>query len=199
VAIILYFQCYFTAYWRIAMTILKHLKLRSLDLALYPDAFLSIKEETITFPLWNTTGQMVGYQQYRPNRPKKSKILTLSERRYDTKITRHDGKHVALTAFGLHLLDSTKKELFVVEGIFDAVKLHSLGLNCLALLSSDIGYLKSWLTSLGYIIIPVCEGDEAGLKLLSLATTHKSFILPKGKDLGDIKKRKIKKMFFEFI
>lgn len=181
------------------MTILKHLKLRSLDISLYPDAIVSEKEGTITFPLWNTCGQMVGFQQYRPNRPKKSKILALSERRYDTKVTRHDGKHIALTAFGIPLLDSSKRELFVVEGIFDAVKLHSLGLNCLALLSSDIGYLTSWLSSLGYIIIPICEGDEAGLKLLTLSTTGEAIILPKGKDLGDIKKRKIKKMLKKYI
>ena len=159
---------------------------------------ISEEEECVTFPLWSLSGCMVGYQTYKPYAEKKGKELI--KRRYYTKLTRADGKHVALTAFGLHLLPTSKrKPLFVVEGIFDAAKLHKLGLPCLALLTSSTEYLKSWLWSLGFEIIPICEGDEAGLKLSTLSTSGRSIFLPEGKDLGELSEKETLKFVEKYI
>lgn len=180
------------------MTILEHLKSRDLEISLYSDIIIS--EDAVVFPLWTLSGRLVGYQQYKPFQPKKSKTLPLEERRYDTKITRYDGKHVALTAWGLQLLPKSKRTpIFITEGIFDAAKLHKLGLPALAVLTSDTKYLQSWLWSLGYEIIPVCEGDEAGLKLESLSTHSRTIFLEKGYDLGDLSLEKIKVIFKEYL
>ena len=80
---------------------------------LNPSLYSGVTEHNnvYTFPLWNLSGQLVGYFTYLPKSTN--------------------------TAWGLELLNPEKPYLLVVEGVFDAVKLHNLGVNALAVLAND--------------------------------------------------------------
>ena len=163
---------------------LDHLESRRCDTSLYSG--LAVTEETATFPLWDLSGRMVGFQQYRPNAPKQSKIP--SEAKYWTIFNQKNCQ----TAFGVDLLHSKATPLYLVEGIFDACPLHTLGENCLALLANNPKHLKSWLSSLGYYTIALCDGDVAGRKLASVA--NEAIFLPEGRDVGDLTYKEIKEI-----
>ncbi len=178
--------------------LLKHLNDRHLNPSLY-NAFLAEDGSTATFPLWNLSGQLVGYQQYTPFQPKCDKKLNPRELRYFTYLTKTDHNAQMLSAFGLELLDPNKKYVFVCEGVFDACRLHNLKLNALGLLACDPKPLKSWLWSMGYVVVPVCEGDEAGQKLKSLANTDDVVFLPQGKDLGDLTDEEVLSTFSHYL
>jgi DNA primase len=149
-------------------------------------------EETITFPLWNLMGQMVGYQQYRPWADKERKENP-KEMRYYTYLPSKSN-----TAWGVDLLDNSKKYLMLTEGIFDACKLHNAGLNALAVLANNPKPLRSWLWTLGYNVVPVCDGDAAGLKLASLSTHGLVEVLPEGLDLGDMSQEYVNERFKKY-
>lgn len=64
------------------MNLTEHLKARHLDFNLHRP-MLDEEEGVVTFYLWNLSGQLVGYQQYRPkgekrpqNNPKEGKYYT---------------------------------------------------------------------------------------------------------------------------
>jgi len=145
-----------------------------------------------TFPLWNLMGQMVGYQQYRPDADKERK-LNPKDMRYYTYLPSNTN-----TAWGLETLNPRKVNLLVVEGIFDAVKLHNAGCNALAVLANNPRPLKSWLHTLGYNIVPVCEGDKAGRMLASLATGDIVEYLPEGVDVGDMTAEQVTERFGKY-
>ena len=167
-------------------TLLTHLKNRYVNTELYKGLTVSEEEQTATFFLWNLSGQLVGYQEYKPGRPKMDNRLSPRELRYFTYVTKLDPKRQMHAVFGLELLNKNNKVLFVVEGIFDAVRLHNLGLNCLAMLGCNPKQMKTWLWSMHYEVVPVCEGDKAGKKLKKLSNNGRSLFLPEGLDLGDM-------------
>jgi hypothetical protein len=177
----------------------KHLESRHLDLNLYPDCVTCEETQTFTMFLWNLSGKLVGYQTYRPEAPKNDYTVKPSEKKYFTFLSKSGTGTPELTAWGLHLLNPKKRKLFVCEGFADAVRLHNLGLNALALLSCDPKPLKSWLWSLGYEVVPVCEGDKAGLKMAKLSTHSKAVYLEEGKDLGDLTESELLSQFSEYL
>lgn len=182
------------------MNVKEHLLNRSVNLELYSKSLVvSEEEQTATFLLWNLSGQLVGFQQYRPEKPKMSKELNPRELRYFTYVSKAENNGQQLVAFGLELLNYNDKNLFVVEGVFDAVKLHNLGLNALAVLSCDPKPLKSWLWSMGFNVVPVCEGDKAGKKLKKLSNNGDFFELEDNVDLGDMNPSDVKSLFHEFL
>lgn len=160
---------------------INHLESRRCDTSLYKG--LSITQTTATFPLWNLSGQLVGFQQYTPHAPKQAQKP--SEARYWTIFNQKNCQ----TAFGLDVLISKHTPLYLVEGIFDACPLHSLGENCLAVLSNNPKHLKDWIKSLGYYTIALCEGDKAGRMLAKIA--DEAIYLPEGKDVGDLSYKEI--------
>lgn len=160
---------------------------RDLDVTKYSG--VSIHDDVYTFPLWNLSGQLVGYQQYRPDAGKE-RLPNPRDMRYFTYLPKSTN-----TAWGLETLDPKKRVLFLVEGVFDAVKLHNAGFNALALLTNNPKPLKPWLHSLGYYLISVCEGDEAGKKLATVG--HEAIYLPEGFDVGDMSSRCVKQFFQE--
>lgn len=176
-----------------------HLQNRHVNLELYPDCVLSEEENTFTMFLWNLSGQLVGFQTYKPNRPKNDSSLNPRDQRYFTYVSKTNNNDTQLTAWGLHLLNPAKRDLFVCEGFSDVVRLHNLGLNGLALLACDPKPLKSWLWSLGYNVVPVCEGDKAGQKLAKLSNNGDVVFLPETKDLGDLTDKELKKCLFKFL
>lgn len=149
-------------------------------------------EVVYTFPLWNLMGQMVGYQQYKPYASKSAK----GNPRADKYFTYIPGK--SNTAWGVDRLDLSKKYIILVEGVFDANKLHNLGINALATLSNNPKPLKSWLWTLPCTIVPVCDGDKAGRKLASMANSDLIEYLPEGKDLGDLTQNEVNELFGKY-
>ena len=69
------------------MTVLQNLRSRYFDMNLHT-VWVDEDEGVATFPLWNLSGQLVGYQQYRPsankkkdNHPKMSRYFTYRKNR----------------------------------------------------------------------------------------------------------------------
>ncbi len=181
------------------MKLRKHLETRHVNLELYPDCVVSEEQQTYTMYLWNLSGKLVGFQTYKPNAPKNDSTVSPRDQKYFTYVSKSACGSAELVAWGLHLLNPKKRKVFVCEGFADAVRLHNLGLNGLALLSCDPKHLKSWLWSLGYEVVPVCEGDKAGQKMAKLSTHGKVVFLAEGKDLGDLTNQELENEFKEYL
>lgn len=159
------------------MTVLQHLHSRYFDTKLHTH-WVDEDEGVATFPLWNLSGQLVGYQQYRPsankqkdNHPKMSRYFTYRKNK----------------VVGVWGLESWKLSnvLFVTEGTFDACRLTHLGYSAIATLSNDVDdSLKRWLWTVRKFrpIVTVCDNDAAGRRLAKYG--HTSHVVESG-DLGD--------------
>jgi hypothetical protein len=113
--------------------------------------------------LSNLSGKFVGFQQYRPLVAEK-RVNNATEGRYFTFSQRQ-----TTACWGLETLDTSKKDLYLVEGIFKASALHMLGHNALALLTSNPVGMKSWLHTMPYNLIGIGDGDKAGQWLPKIA------------------------------
>lgn len=131
------------------------------------DPAVTYSYTSASFPLYNLMGQLVGYQKYTPTAPKQSKTVRPDELKYFTYTPTNK-----VTAYGLHLLKSKYPYVILVEGVFDACRLHRLGFNALAVLSCDPKHLKEWLTLLPYKKLALVDGDSAGLKLAKYAEAY---------------------------
>jgi DNA primase len=146
------------------VALLEHLKSRHLDVNIHKTF---IEDKTATFPIYNLLGQLKGFQQYRPDKPKK----IANHPREAKYFTRGTG------FWGLESW-SFSNSIFLVEGVFDAARLTSRRLSALAVLSSDLSELQKTQLKLIKIqrpIIALCDGDAAGLKLAKYA--HYSYIM----------------------
>lgn len=157
-------------------TMRAHLLGRHVDLSLHRPVICE-EERIATFFLWNLSGQLVGYQQYRPdsdkkkhNHPKEGRYFTLR-------------KQPTVAVFGVESLSLRGDVVFVTEGIFDACRLTELGFPAVAVLSNDPSWdVRNWLSCLPRKVVVVHDNDKAGLKLTKcgdLAVTTGE------KDLGD--------------
>lgn len=153
-----------------------HLLSRHLDLELHRPA-LDDAEGVATFYLWNLSGQLVGYQQYRPtgekkpqNNPKQGKYFTYR-------------KQPTLAVWGVESLHLSPNVVFLTEGVFDACRLTEKGYSALAVLSNNTGWdLKNWLSMLNRKVVAVCDNDDAGRKLAKFGDVA---VFTTDKDLGD--------------
>lgn len=142
------------------MEVKQHLISRGMDPDLYN---VQYGEDTATFFLYNRSGQIVGFQQYRPNETSK-KINDPRLSRYFTYITEsYDG------VFGLEVLDTSKDYIFIVEGVFKAAVLHRLGYNAIAVLTDHPKRMKSWFRVLRrtFKLIAIGDNDSAGQRLVN--------------------------------
>ena len=154
----------------------EHLKSRHLDLELHRPVLDEV-EGVATFYLWNLSGQLVGYQQYRPagekkpqNNPKQGKYFT-----YRNQPTQ--------TVWGVESLHLSPGVVFVCEGVFDAARLTERGFSALAVLSNNPNQdLGNWLTCLNRKVVTVCDNDDAGRKLAKFGNCC---VFTTDKDLGD--------------
>lgn len=158
------------------MNLVHHLKSRHLDLDLHRPV-VNDTEGVATFYLYNLSGQLVGYQQYRPlgekkpqNNPKEGKYFTYR-------------KLPTLGVWGVESLHLTPDVVFLCEGVFDACRMTEVGCSALAVLSNNTGWdLRNWLAMLNRKVVAVCDNDDAGKKLAKfgdfaeMMSTH---------DLGD--------------
>jgi hypothetical protein len=159
----------------------EHLKSRYLDLS-HHKVWLDEDEYCATFPLWNLSGHLVGYQTYRPNGEKVQKN-DLKGRYYTYR------NKDAVSVWGLESWDLSKT-LFVVEGIFNATRLTSMGYSCVALLSNNPNKsTKRWLWTIRQMrhVVAVCDPGAGGKYLKSLG--HEYVVCDvdeaNGVDLGD--------------
>jgi hypothetical protein len=127
-----------------------------------------LSENTATVPLWNLSGQLVGYQQYRPlgskefnNDPREGKYFTRLERD-------------RVGVWGLESWDFSDT-LFVCEGLFDACKVTWLGYSALAVFSNQLGKTTAnWMNVLKSHrrVVALCDADSVGLQLAEYAHNH---------------------------
>lgn len=157
-------------------TIYEHLKDRHLDLELHRPVVDEVNR-VATFYLYNLSGQLVGYQQYRPegdkkpqNNPKEGKYFTYR-------------KQPTLAVWGVESLHLSNNVVFVTEGLFDAARLTKRGYSAIAALSnSPTSDLSNWLQCLNRKVVAVCDNDSAGRKLAKFGHVA---IFTTDKDLGD--------------
>lgn len=160
------------------MDLVKHLLTRHYDPSRYVNQVLDFDNEVLTVYLPNLAGQLVGYQQYRPNvlakrtnHPSDARYFTYSQR--------------GVTAcWGLEVLDPSKRDVYLVEGLFKASALHMLGYNALALLTSHAKPMKSWLHTLNHNLIGIGDNDKAGSGIINIA--GKGYKLEKDIDEYDL-------------
>lgn len=136
-------------------TLRNHLGSRNLNSYHYK---LTIDPEgnVITFYLFNLSGKIVGYQQYRPDADK-TKRNNPKDGRYYTHITKGE-----LAVWGLETFNYKPNVLFITEGIFDACRIHNFGYPAIAVLTSNPKPLKNWLNSINRTIIGVCDPGPSG-------------------------------------
>lgn len=146
-----------------------HLKSRGVDLSLYNSFVFDYVELIVTVLCYNLSGQITGYQRYNPLSDNKGSGLNNEEFRYFT----YGSKNHLMPVFGLDVLDYDKPDLYVVEGLFKATKLHSLGLNAIAVFTSTPKPLKGWFSLLKkrFNLVAVGDNDQAGQKLVNAVGT----------------------------
>lgn len=157
-------------------TVLQHLKNRHLNVELHRPMVDEV-ERVATFFLYNLSGALVGYQQYRPegekkpnNNPKEGKYFTYR-------------KQPTHTVWGVESLHLSPNVVFVCEGLFDAARLTERGYSALAVLSNNPSPdLRNWLTMLNRKVVAVCDNDAAGRKLAKFGDVA---VFCEDHDLGD--------------
>lgn len=158
------------------MSLEKHLLSRHVDLNLHKPVIDEV-EGVATFFLYNLSGQLVGYQQYRPSATKERHNDPKNGRYFTYRVSGHIG------VFGLESVKTDSKTLYVTEGIFDAVRLTEKGCAAIAVLSNNPSKeLKSWFKSLPLRTVAVCDNDSAG-RMLAKFCDYYAFT--QEHDLGD--------------
>jgi 5S rRNA maturation endonuclease (ribonuclease M5) len=162
-----------------------HLQSRYVDFYLH-HVWLDEEKHIATFPLYNLRGQLLGYQQYRPdgskdvnNDPREGKYFTRKPSNPEP------------TYWGVESWNFSNT-LFLVEGLFDAARLTSLGYSALAVFTNNPGD-----NFLGFVrlvqnlrpVVAVCDADAAGIKLAKYA--HKHCTLTTGKDVSDADEQEV--------
>jgi len=153
-----------------------HLMRRHLNLDLHRPVLDDVNR-VVTFYLYNLSGQLVGYQQYRPegekkpnNNPKEGKYFTYRQQS-------------TLAVWGVESLHLNNNVVFLTEGLFDAARLTNRGYSAVAALSnSPTSDLRNWLTCLHKKVVAVCDNDVAGRKLAKFGDVA---VFTTDKDLGD--------------
>lgn len=171
------------------MDLKQHLRQRHLDMELHKPV-LDEDNCVATFYLYNLSGKLVGFQQYRPqaekkqhNDPRESKYFTFSKS--------------GVAVFGLESLHLTPKVVFVTEGIFDAARLTSKGASAIAVLSNNPSQdVKNFLHCLGRLVVAVCDNDVAGKKLAKFGHVA---VFTEEKDLGDSSDEFVESLLKRFV
>lgn len=157
-------------------SLIAHLRDRHLDTSVHT---VWLGHNVITFPIWNISGQLVGYQQYNPTASKLAKNNP-REGRYFTRLPSG-----VVGVWGLESW-SFSKTIFICEGIFDAAKITWLGYSAIAVLSYKVNpTTTSWLNILmqSRDTVAVCDNDASGIKLAKYG--NRSVVVNPYHDLGD--------------
>lgn len=170
----------------------EHLASRHLDMNVHQFWTLELpNERCVVFPLWNLSGQLVGYQRYRPDKDK-VKDNDPREGRYFTRVK--DGR---VGVWGLESWNFSNT-LYLTEGVFDAARLTEKGQSAIAVLSCDPPQsTRRWLSVVRRMrpVVAVCDNDEAGRKLTKFG--HVSYTVQEG-DLGDASDETVNSVIRQF-
>ena len=163
-----------------------HLKYRDVP----ETAPVLIEEDAAYFTLYNLSGKIVGYQRYNPTGNKARGIYRdapKEELKYVTTVTRENVERNIpyLAVYGLHTLRKEIPYVFVVEGIFDAVKLEKLGYPVIATLTNNPVRLVNFFRIMPKIKIVWKDRDEASKELRIIADFSLCTPAPH-KDLGEM-------------
>jgi hypothetical protein len=177
------------------MNMHEHLLDRNFDVTKYPG--VAVTEETVTFPLWNLSGQMVGFQCYNPSQPK-HEVGDPRLQKYFSWVTKPTAsKNAELAVWGLETVHWADRVLFLTEGVFDACRLHMFGLPAVAVMSNNPAHLTGWLMGLPSTKVACVQGDKAGKALAKYG--DRCVMLPDGKDVGDLDNREFLRLFEEWL
>jgi len=160
-----------------------HLLSRHVDLTLHRP-IIDEANGVATFLLYDLSGRIVGYQQYRPSSDKRRhNDPRLS--RYFTRCGGYDSKYCV---FGMESLHLTPRLVFITEGIFDCVRITRRGVSAVAVLTnSPCQSLQTLFKILPQTKVVICDNDDnrAGDKLRVLASSVNHIHYTDAKDLGD--------------
>lgn len=172
--------------------LLDHLKSRGLDTSKTHVLYDEESSDTYFF-LYNLSGQMIGYQKYNPKGIKKdygedARYYTYVGKEYDKLDNANKSK---ISVYGLETYDMNKNYLFVVEGIWDVIKLHNMGEPAVANLGNSLSdQQRNWYLTLPQKIIVIRDKDDAGKNLLKIAD-HVFMAPGEYKDLGEMSQKEV--------
>ena len=143
--------------------------------------YLDHAQNLATFPTFNLSGQMTGYQQYNPLGDKK-----IHNDRLKSKYYTFIGDNFAYQVWGLESFNYRNDVLFIAEGIFDAVRLINFNFPAIAALTcTPCPDFIQWLKVINRRVIAILDNDDSGNRLKSSA--QESYRVPDPyKDLGDM-------------
>jgi 5S rRNA maturation endonuclease (ribonuclease M5) len=162
-----------------------HLLSRFLNFNLHR-VWLDDVNQLATFPLYNLSGNLLGYQHYRPSGSK-----TVNNDPRDGRYFTRKSNTTEPTYWGVeswHLSNT----LFLVEGLFDAARLTYLGYSALATFTNNPGDNFMGFMSLVRKVRPVvvvCDNDAAGIKLAKYGHTYTTMYT--GKDVSDAEEQEV--------
>lgn len=157
----------------------KHLLKRNMNSDIHTVWINDIEDQAV-FPLWNLSGQMVGYQKYDPSSDKTRK--NSKEGKYHTWRNKAEVSVWGLESWNL------SDVLFITEGIFDACRLTNKGYSAIALLSNNPNAsTKRWLWSIRNTrkVVSVSDPGEGGKFLKTISHVDVNCNLGNDIDLGD--------------
>lgn len=166
------------------MNLREHMLSRGWNPNLHRNVHLDEDAQCATLMLFAPTlrnPKLTGFQTYKPGQPKTRDGKGMNPR--DLKYFTHmvEGE---LAMFGVESLAFHHGYVLLVEGVFDAMKLHALGHPCLAVLGNDPKRLRPFLKATSREVVGVLDNDEAGLKLGR--SCHQFYLCDEGRDPGDM-------------
>ncbi len=135
-----------------------HLVSRGMDINLYP--YASVDDEVACFPLYDFSGKMTGFHQYRPDGEKKAPNHP-KYGRYWTYISPDN-----LGVFGLESLEFSET-IYLVGGLFKASTLHRLGYASLHVSGASYKHLKPQLALLNRPFLAIGDQDSEGAQFVA--------------------------------
>jgi hypothetical protein len=155
--------------------LINHLESRHMDLSLYPNS-VSVSGDLTTFYLWNLSGQLLGYQDYnyksmikQSNEPREARYFSYTSRP---------------AVWGLEFDMRGFDYVFLVEGVFNAARLHKAGCPAIAMLGSNPVDMKSFLKCLPQRKIVIAEDGKAGKMLIKYGDRYVQLL--GNEDVGDL-------------
>lgn len=158
---------------------------RGIDFTLYR-VFPDEDEGVATFLIWNLSGQLVGYQTYRPDADKQAKNHPRDGRYYT--FVRDEASGVKfLSVWGLETLTFRDDVLFVLEGTFKAVPFHTRGIPAIATLSNNPKPIRNFLSILSESRRVIVVGDNDGDHTTTRSMGYELMLPPSHvKDVDDL-------------
>lgn len=172
-----------------------HLKSRWLDVEKYSNIYVG--DPIVAFPLYNLSGQCIGYMMYNHDQPKKE-VGDMMRQKYFSWTTKPCASHDSeLAVWGLETVNWTDPFFFITEGIFDACRLHYHGLPAVAMLGCNPIHLTGWLMAMPQRKIACVQGDTPGAKLAKFG--DECIYLPTGHDVGSLPEDEFLRTFAKWL